>query len=390
MQTEIILPQPHQEQQKVLSSAARFKVLMCGRRWGKSLISQSTAIEGGLAGECIAYITPTYQLAKTFFDDILKLLPAEVYDANKADLTIKFITGGLVQFFTGERLDALRGRKFHKVIIDEGAYISGLMEGWNNAIRPTLTDYQGGALFLSTPKGKNDFYAFSLKGLNGEAHWETFKFTTYGNPHIPKSEIDDAKSQLPELVFKQEYLADPAENADNPFGGPFIKRCISPLSTAPPVCFGIDLAKSVDWTVIVGLDAAGFVCYFDRFQKDWHGTKHAIRLLPRKPIAADSTGVGDPIVEELQNEGLDIEGVKYTSTSKQQLMLGLVSGIQQQKVGFPEGPITEELGVFEYQYTANGVRYSAPQGFHDDCVNALALAWQCYTQRRATGRYNIY
>lgn len=387
---EIVLPEPHKGQQAVLNSTARFIVLMCGRRWGKSLISQLLSVLGGLDREEIAYITPTYQLGKYFFEEILLLLPDEVYKSNKADLTISFITGGYVQFFTGENLNALRGRKFHKVIVDEGAFIPGLMAAWNNIIRPTLTDYKGRAYFLSTPKGKNDFYALSLKGLNKEQSWETFKFTTYDNPHIAKSEIDDARRELPELVFNQEYLADPAENADNPFGGPHIKRCIAPLSTKAAVCFGIDLAKSTDWTVIIGLDAAGDVCHFERFQRDWRSTKQTIRALPNLPKFVDSTGVGDPIVEDLQNEGLDIEGVKFTSSSKQQLMLGLASSIQTTRIGFPEGPITQELEIFEYQYTASGVKYSAPVGFHDDCVMALALADSCYKQRRASSRMPSY
>jgi len=69
--------------------------------------------------------------------------------------------GRQVDFVTGERLDAMRGLKFHLVIIDEASYIPNLEEGWLNSIRPTLTDYKGKAIFLSTPKGKNYFYSYS-------------------------------------------------------------------------------------------------------------------------------------------------------------------------------------------------------------------------------------
>jgi hypothetical protein len=103
----------------------------------------------------------------------------------------------------------------------------------------------------------------------------------------------------------------------------------------------------------------------------------------------DSTGVGDPILEDLQREGIAIEGLKFTSSSKQQLMEGLATAIQQGKIGFPEGAITNELQVFEYQFTSNGVRYSAPSGFHDDCVMALALAWNNFNMKRGSGRYSM-
>lgn len=378
----IELPTPHINQQQILNADKRFVVVMCGRRFGKSELSQILIIKEALNGGQVAYITPTYKLAQVFFERLTKVLP---FKNNIQKLKIYCPNEGSIEFFTGERLDNLRGRKFHLVIIDEAAFISDLEDGWNNSIRPTLTDFEGRAVFLSTPRGKNFFYSLFMK--QGENDWQSFKFSTYDNPHINPREIDEARIQLPEVVFNQEYLADPAENSANPFGNAFIKRCIKPISAQPIVCYGIDLAKSVDFTVIVGLDNNGNVAYFDRFQLDWHNTKETIKRLPPAPIIVDSTGVGDPILEDLLREGVNIEGLKFTSQSKQQLMEGLASAIQQGRIGFPEGVIVDELDVFEYQFTANGVRYSAPSGFHDDCVMALALAWQNHNIKRGSGRY---
>ena len=383
----ITLKKPHKAQRQVLESKARFIVLMCGRRWGKSLICQNISIQDALEGKLVAYITPTYQLAKVFFEDMSKLIPTEAATINKSDLTFHFVTGGVIRFFTGEKLDNLRGQKFHRAILDEAPYIKNLEQGWLNSIRPTLTDFKGSAIFVSTPRGKDYFY--SLYSKQGESNWESFKFTTYDNPHIDKAEIDEARRQLPFAVFEQEYLANPMENAANPFGSQNIKDCIKPLSNQEPVCFGIDLAKSYDWSVIIGLDAAGNVCYLDRFQKDWHTTKQTILKLPRKAMLLDSTGVGDPIFEELQRAGLMVEGLKFTSNSKQQLMVGLQNAIHTKSISYPEGVIVNELEVFEYQFTANGVKYSAPSGFHDDCVMALALAYQNFSLRMGKGKYSF-
>jgi hypothetical protein len=380
------LPEPHSNQQSILDSQARFRVVMCGRRFGKSELSQIEIISNALLGQRVAYITPTYKLAKTFFDQLVKTIP---FEHNRSDLRIKFPNEGTIEFYTGERLDSLRGRKFHFAVIDEASFIPNLEDGWLNSIRATLTDYKGRALFLSTPKGKNYFYSLFLKGLNKEQDWESFKFTTYDNPYIDISEIDDAKRQLPIVVFEQEYLANPAENSANPFGSTYIRQCTYPISENNPVVFGIDLAKSFDFTVIIGLDKNGSVCYFDRFQKDWRQTKQVINNLPKASILMDSSGVGDPIFEDLQRDGLDITGFRFTATSKQQLMEGLAIGIQQRKVSFPEGPITSELEIFEYTFTGNGVRYSAPSGFHDDCVMSLALAWQHYTRNTGQGKYSF-
>ena len=380
------IQKPHKNQELVLNSDARFIVMMAGRRWGKSLISQTISINYALQGKLVAYVTPTYQLAKVFFEDLLKRLPPEAINANKSDLTIEFITGGKIRFFTGERLDNFRGLKFHIAIIDEASYISNLEDGWLNSIRPTLTDFKGRAIFLSTPRGKNYFYSLFMKNDSG---WKSFKFTTYDNPYIDKAEIDEARTQLPEAVFEQEYMANPMENAANPFGSAFIRSCIAPISTKEIVSYGIDLAKSVDYTCIIGLDSDGAVAYFDRFQMDWNSTKNAILQLARKPMLIDSTGVGDPIVEDLQREGRHIIGLKFTSQSKQNLMVGLQTAIQQRKITFPKGQIVDELEVLEYQYSATGVKYSAPSGFHDDCVMALALAYQNLNVNTGSGRYSF-
>jgi phage FluMu gp28-like protein len=379
----IQLPEPHQNQQLILDSDSRFRVVMCGRRFGKSELSQVEMISSALQGMSVSYITPTYNLARTFFDKLIKVIP---FENNKSELLIRFPNEGSIQFFTGERLDNMRGRKFHLVVIDEASFIPNLEDGWKNSIRPTLTDYKGKALFLSTPKGKNYFYSLFMKG--GEPDWQSFKFTTYDNPYIDKHEIDDARNQLPLAVFEQEYMANAMENAANPFGSNHIEDCIKPLSPLPVQFYGIDLAKSFDWSVIIGLDEHGNVAYFNRFQRDWKHTREEILTIDRsKPVMIDSTGVGDAITEDLQVHFSHMNGFKYTSSSKQQLMENLASAIHKKEIGFPDGIIKEELDVFEYQFTSNGVKYNAPSGFHDDCVNALALANRCRQVHKLTGQY---
>jgi hypothetical protein len=226
-----------------------------------------------------------------------------------------------------------------------------------------------------------------MRGQTGEEGWASWQMPTATNPFIDISEIYSAEKDLPALAFKQEYLAEFNDNVANPFGFQFIKQCTMPMSTEPPVCFGVDLAKSFDWTVIIGLDRFGQVSYFERFQKDWNITKQIVTQLPKAPIKVDSTGVGDPIVEDLQRQRPNVFGFKYSASSKQQLMEGLQSAIHQRKVGFPEGVITKELESFEYEYTRTGVRFNAPTGMHDDCVNALALAWSQFMEKKHDVKY---
>lgn len=382
---ELSLSKPHHTQQQVLDCKSRFIVLLCGRRWGKSLISQTISILHLLSNKQVAYITPTYHLASVFFDEMVNKL-GPIAKTNRSELTIELL-GGKLRFFTGEKLDLLRGHKFHMVIVDEAAYIKNLKEGWERVIRATLTDYVGRAMFVSTPRGFDYFY--SLSQLENET-WSTFKFTTYDNPYIPKEEIDEAKMMLPLPVFEQEYLANPMQNADNPFGSDNIRKNIADLSTKAAKYYGIDLAKSYDYSVIIGLDEDGRVAKIDRFQKSWQHTKDTILMLPRDSVGyIDSTGVGDPIVEDIAKQRKGLEGFKFTSTSKQQLMEGLVSAVHQGLIQYPKGVITDEMEVFEYRFTNTGVRYSARDGFHDDTVMALALAWKSLVEKRTYGKYAI-
>ena len=123
------------------------------------------------------------------------------------------------------------------------------------------------------------------------------------------------------------------------------------------------------------------VSKFLRFRKSWKQTVQEIEdaLMLGGHALVDSTGVGDPIVEKLQETSSAVEGYHFTSASKQKLMEGLAVGISRQDVSYPQGSIPIELDQFEYEYTAHGVRYSAPEGMHDDCVCALALALSAYS-----------
>jgi hypothetical protein len=369
----------HSGQLKVLSEAKRFNVLDCGRRWGKSALAVNLLCEPALDGYPVAYFAPFYKLLEGTYKELYSVLNS-VTSKKHENQFIELVTGGSIEFWSLENPLAGRSRKYKVAIIDEAAFNRNLWQSWTEAIRPTLTDLKGSAWFMSTPKGKNDFYKLWMRGQTGEPDWMSWQMPTITNPFIDPSEIEAARRDLPELAFKQEYLAEFNDNVANPFGLDYIRICTGQMSNEPAVCYGIDLAKSFDWTVIIGLDKFGVVCYFDRFQRPWNETKEIIRRLPRAAIKIDSTGVGDPITEDIQRYRGDVHSFKYTSTSKQQLMEGLSAAIHQRKVIFPEGVIKAELESFEYQMTGTGVKYTAPPGLHDDCVNALALAWSMYVQ----------
>jgi phage FluMu gp28-like protein len=209
-------------------------------------------------------------------------------------------------------------------------------------------------------------------------------------------EIKAAKRIYPENVFRELYLAEPSDDQGNPFGYKYIERCIfkdednkptNRLAEGPPIAFGWDVAKSMNWTVGIGLNRKGQVCEFHRWKDNWDGTINRIISVTRSVAAyVDSTGGGDPIEETLRRRGgNNFRGMKFSRQSKQDLMVLLATGIQQEKIGFPDGPIVKELLAFEYEVSPSGnVLYSAPKGVHDDTVDALAMAYKMLREQQFT------
>lgn len=384
---DIIKPNLTPYQQAILNSTARFTVTEAATKSGKTyshlcwIFFQAHKAEK--KGANFWWVAPVYVQTEIAFKRMHRLVAhSAAYKINESELTITCPNGAIIWFRSGEKPDNLYGEDVYACVIDEFTRLRE--ESWH-AVRSTLTKTQGPCKFIGNVKGKNNWgYKLALKAKHGEPDFEYFKITAHDAVDagiLSKEEIEAAKRELPDNVFKELYLSEASDDVGNPFGYEFIEACTKPLSNKPAVCYGIDLAKSVDWTVITGLDKDRMTCYFNRFQHNWGITKEFILQLPKSiPIAIDCTGVGDPIVEELQKNFPLMQGVRFTSQSKQAMMEGLAMAIQQQAIGFPEGVITDELKQFEYEYTRTGVKYTAPSGAHDDCVCALALANKQFTK----------
>lgn len=375
MEIEVKLSDLHPAQLQVLAEAKRYNSLCCGRRWGKSELALDLLIDPALDGDPTGYFTPTYKLLAGTYNECISILEPIIVRKNEHQF-IEINTGGRIEFWSLENEMAGRSRKYKKVVLDECAFAKDLWKRWTEGIRATLMDLKGDAWFLSTPKGKNDFFKLWMKGKSGDENWASWQMSTYTNPHIDPNEIDDAKADLPEAAFSQEYMAEFLENSANPFNTTYISQCTYPLSKQPAVCYGVDLGQSQDYTVIIGIDKGGSVCYFERFKDvDWRTVIQTVANLPKADVCIDATGLGGPIAEDITRLRAGTERFLFTSASKQGLMEGLAIAIEGRKITFPEGEITDELKNFEYEYTRTGVRYTAPAGLHDDCVCALGLAW---------------
>jgi len=385
-------PQLFEYQSKILNSQARYTCTEAATKVGKTASHIVWLFEQALLcknNQSVWWIAPTFTQAKIAYDRMkVQIKPRTLYTANETNLIITLVTGVKLHFKTGEKPDNLYGDDVYAVVVDEA---SRVREAAWFALRTTITSTGGKVKFIGNVRGmKNWYYKLCVRAKGRDAitnggQYEYFKITAYdaaaagmltkdGRPFA--DEIAEAQIDLPNLVFRELYLAEPSEDGSNPFGIQHIAGCILPLSNEPAICYGIDLAKSVDYTCIIGLDKNASVCSIEHFQKDWRQTTATVVALPKQcPIAIDSTGVGDPIAEDVARQRDDVEKFVFTQRSKQQLMEGLALAIQKKLITFPNNIIRDELESFEYSYTRTGVTYTAPSGEHDDSVCALALAW---------------
>jgi len=202
----------HKSQDEVAADTHRFRVLCCGRRWGKTTLAVEEIKGLALSKNArICYIAPTIQQARDIAWSMMleefKPIIVKAVESPSREIIVRNLKGGtsLIQLRGWEAIETLRGQFFDFIVIDEVASMRGFNVLFQEIIRPTLTDTKGQVMFISTPKGFNHFYdLFNTK----DEDYKSFHFTSYDNPFIPKEEIDKAGKEIPEDRFAQEYLAD--------------------------------------------------------------------------------------------------------------------------------------------------------------------------------------
>lgn len=393
---------PHAAQRKIHEARdKRFRTVCTGRRFGKTLCLAAELMERGkLQAGDYGWVAPTYNVADRGIEAFRDIADAFITISGKAPTRVEFsgLNGPVrIWFLSADNPDNIRGFGFLGLVIDEAAMIP--VDVWHYVLRPTIAQTLGWAVFVSTPKGHNWFYDLYARGLDpNEKDYASFTFPSRASPYFPEKEWEEAQRTLPEDVFRQEYLAEFLEDSAGVFRG--VDACrydegawIGGAAVAVPgdVVIGCDVAKYTDFTVLVAMDAETGRCFaIERFnQLDWVVQKRRIMDFARKyrgRVILDATGVGDPIYDDLRMCGLDVEGFKLTNTSKTSLIQRLSVAVEQCRVSWPGGKsgngkgehwdvLTAEMKRYEYTITPVGaISYSAPSGYHDDCVIALALA----------------
>ncbi len=384
--------QPQNYQQEIHDNPSRYRVVVIGRRGGKTELLLQEQIKKAYLNPGLHWIiAPSYRQVKAICWRRLKMIltPDPDWKYNEQELSAEHSKiGTRLELKGADNEESLKGMGLKSAGLDECAIMKPNV--WPEVIRPMLADFQGPATFISTPRAKNWFYDLYMKGLNKEKDWMSWRYPTSVNQYIVKDEIEQMKKDMSERLFRQEVLAEFLEDEAGVFQR--IRSCVVGNLQGPIVgrfyVMGVDLAKTQDFTVLTVIDTSTReVVAFERFSDvSWTEQKLRIQRLAHKYNNAltviDSNGVGDPIVEDLQTANIslyyegDKPGFKFTNDSKARLIDQLALAIEQRLITFPNIEVLlEELRQFSYSISQGGrIIYGAPEGKYDDCVISLALA----------------
>ena len=320
----------------------RFRVLNCGRRFGKTTLATEEIKGKALSKPSrISYIAPTYQQSRDIAWQILlnELKPIiKKVNESRLELTVHTTKGGesLIQLRGWESIETLRGQKFDLLILDEVAMMRNYWINWEEVIRPTLTDTKGEAMFISTPKGFNHFYDLYNKEKS-DSDYKSFHFTSYDNPYLPIEELDKAKEEIPEDRFAQEYLADFRKTEGLVY--PEFDRDRHVVKELPEIMIsewiaGVDFGYTNPTAIVkMGIDQDHNYWITDEWYKTQQTNPQIIEAIGRMGINAVYPDPEAPDkIQELQNAGINCREVVKGKDS-------VINGINKVRELFKQGKI---------------------------------------------------
>jgi hypothetical protein len=374
-------------------------VLVWHRRSGKDLTVSAGIVVKKMMQRVgtYFYIFPTYnQGRKILWDGIdrdgvkfMDHFPSELISKkNEAEMRIEFKNGSAFQIVGCDNIDNVVGTNPVGVVFSE--YPLGRSQAWDY-IRPILAENGGWSLFVYTPRGMNHGWKI-LQQAKVEPGW-FWQILTVDDTHAISQEVlDSERRQMPEDLYYQEYYCKFIDGAGQFFRN--IDRCIydDKFETEPSKKFqitpgrrfrlGVDLGKYQDFTVITPLDLTTFkIGTPERFnQMDYSLQKARIETeyfkYNKGLIRIDSTGVGEPVYDDLASKSLNIEPFTFTQTSRTNLLNNLRLLLENETIKIPNNQLLlDELRSFQYELADLGrVKITVPDGLHDDMVMSLALA----------------
>ncbi|MHB9161686.1 MAG: hypothetical protein ACYC6W_12495, partial [Nitrosotalea sp.] len=355
------------KQQSVFDSTARYVVVPKGRRFGITTGGANNFIEGairnkfqkGLWGDVVNSNIEKY--IERLFVPKLKNLPQSMWKWTK-DPHVLHIKDSFIDFRSAERPESWEGFGYDKMFLNEAGIILRDQYLWHNSIIPMMWDNpKCQAIIAGTPKGKGIFHELYMRGLDkDQSNYQSFTFSSFDNPYIPREVIMEDIKNMPQRVVSQEIYAEFLDDTGVVFRGVSNIAILDPKKT-PEVnpehmyVIGADVAKLVDYTVLVVYDRTDNRQVFQmRFTNlEWPVIRQRLvetsRAYNRALIYLDSTGVGEPIFDDLSRLNIPVEAVRLTNELKKQIIEKLSTFIELQHIHMLKIDETiNELNSFTY------------------------------------------
>jgi hypothetical protein len=393
MNKEVRLYTPHANQRvihdTINNGGAKYYTLNIGRQFGKTMLAMNQLLYWMLNhnGSKCAWVAPVYKQSKKVFDEMVRALP-DIIEKNATELTIR-IGNSTLQFFSAERYDNIRGFTFDYLVCDEFAFMDE--QAWTEVLRATVLVKGKKVLLISTPKGKNHFFNLCQMAGHNEQYC-SFTMTSYDNPLITPSEIDDAKLTLPDHVFRQEYLAEFIDGG----GSLFSKMQFRQGAPTAKNYAGVDVGRADDYTVVTVLNENGEMVDVQRYRQQlWSTISDQVAAVINKYNAIteiEVNSIGDPFFEQIKPKVRQIFPFTTSAKTKPEIIEALMVASDDCRVTAMDVDwLKKELEVFTWEYSpkTRSVKYSAPSGFHDDGVMSFAIAFNCLRTKKFSGQYNI-
>lgn len=391
--------QPHRWMvQSLRDTEHRFKIHRWHRRARKTTLGLNKLIKAccETRNETFVYIAPTYKQAKAIVvrDPMMlhRYLPAGVLAKpfNESELYANFVTGSVLRILGADDPDSIRGIRVKGAVLDEWALQK--REIFDEILRPVLTESSGWCDFYFTPKGRNHAWEFWRRGaLVDYSDWASYDLRADESGLISQAGLEQARKEMGEELFKQEMLCEFLEDVQSVFRG--LDQCLTGVLEDPisghRYVMGIDLGRTHDASVFTVIDilTKRVVAYVRMTESHWGLQKLSIAALATRYgalIICEENSFGSPIVEDLKELGLSVEGFITSGPSKRAIIDGLRVAIAQRMISIPPEltQLIQELRDYEYKIPKSGTmdpekaRYGCPdgEGFYDDSVMSLALA----------------
>jgi len=402
---------PHQKQAEVLRSKHKHKIIVCGRRSGKSQMIVGEIIRGAVLKLYPAQflIAPTYKQAMIVFDKIIELLhSAGVYYTDIEKVTqnppkITFKNKSFVEFASADNPNSIRGFAYDRVFKDESEFIK---KGADGAIKPLTYDKGAPVWETTTPWGKGDVWEKWQRGMRGDESIGRFHYNYKDNPYLSEDGVKEIEKDILEygedsLFVQCEIYGNFAEDRDTYFSRELIESCIEEynIPEEPKMRVGYTCGNDIsgegeDESVFISLMYLGEdkrVVSIDSYEKNKPREIVAKNMelynkYKYSKICLDKTGLGegpeDWLKEELSKKGIFgiVEGVRFTMQSKMDMYSNLKKIMNQGKLKFPNHKklVYQLLDLRRELTSSGGIKIHHSERGHDDYPDALALAcWAC-------------